>query len=447
MKKTFCKTFLIVIILFFTGCASVTERESSAGKPHVTDRLDATYEKDVLPYIIEQINRTAAAFYYDMDKFSRIMREHGLSVRYSESLIANVIVGNNEIGGVCQDYAWHFIDNYRGLGDVYYVGVDPGGETNLIRRIKPFEKSDIIFNDTMTAASYAENIYNRIISSAAREEGANYRWQDDNNQWTTFYTRTRNGTIYWTEDQSNQTPTTPFTKERIRINQGNFEAERNKIKEEYINTFYNQILQAQKERLSQGWVCWEQSLSSESAGWYISPAAFNSTKDGNLYLIEQIPIPTPASHAGETDPGEFYNHAWVRIIWRDMTIDIDPTWYDNGRPIDFGSVERIIPGSINTYPRITGDYRQLSNTKLISPITGKLKTGNNYTFIISSTDYSDFSIIINNNWNNFTKNNETGNFELNLTIPEGVDIIRISGVTVSINRRTGTGLIGYTVEK
>jgi len=446
MKKFILKIFYAAVILFLAGCASVIQRPDAAVKPHITDRPDATYENDVLPYIIEQINNTAAAFFYDIDKFNRILREQGLPVRNNDNLAGNFIAGNRETGGVCQDYASHFIDNYRGLGDIYYVGVDAGGEAELMRRIKLFEKSDIIISDIMTVNDFTENLYQRVINSGAREEGAYYKWQDDNMQWTAFYTRARNGTIYWTEDQSNPNPTAVFTKECIRINLKKYEEERNKQKEEYISRFYNQILQSHREHSSQGWAWgWWRSWNLEPVGLQIDPISFNSNKDGSLYLIEQIPIPTPLSHAGRTDG--FYNHAWVRIIFRDMTIDIDPTWYDNGRPIEFGAVAQIIPGRENTYPITYSNYSQLSGTKLISPVTGTLKSGNNYTFIISSTDYSAFSIIINDNWNNFTKNSATGNFELNLTIPKDVDTITISGVTVSGNRWSGAGLIGYNVEK
>jgi len=36
----------------------------------------------------------------------------------------------------------------------------------------------------------------------------------------------------------------------------------------------------------------------------------------------------------EEKKDELTNHAWVRIIWNGMTIDVDPTWYDNGLPLE-----------------------------------------------------------------------------------------------------------------
>jgi hypothetical protein len=52
-----------------------------------------------------------------------------------------------------------------------------------------------------------------------------------------------------------------------------------------------------------------------------------------LFLIEIISIPAPESHAGRTIE-QFSYHAWVRILWNGMVIDVDPTWYDNGLPFE-----------------------------------------------------------------------------------------------------------------
>jgi transglutaminase-like putative cysteine protease len=95
------------------------------------------------------------------------------------------------------------------------------------------------------------------------------------------------------------------------------------------------------------------------------------------------------------------------------------------------------------YPYTFSTYNQLSNTQLISPKTGTLKAGTSETFVMSSRDYVSFAIIINGEWNHFTKNSKTGNFELTLTIPPDVDSIKISGGPA----RTGThwGLVQYNV--
>jgi len=95
------------------------------------------------------------------------------------------------------------------------------------------------------------------------------------------------------------------------------------------------------------------------------------------------------------------------------------------------------------YPYTFMTYNQLPNTQLVSPVTGSLKAGSNETFVISSRDYSSFAIIINGEWNMFTKNNRTGNFELNLTIPANVQSIQISGGTA--RNATHWGLVRYNV--
>jgi len=95
------------------------------------------------------------------------------------------------------------------------------------------------------------------------------------------------------------------------------------------------------------------------------------------------------------------------------------------------------------YPFTFSNYNQLPNTQLVSPITGTLKAGSSETFVISSKDYSSFTIIINGEWNMFTKNNKTGNFELNLTVPANVQTIQISGGTA--RNVTHWGLVRYNV--
>ena len=448
MKKNFYISITVLFIFLFAGCASVqkqTEKKRGlAYQTQINDRPDASYEKDILPFIIEQINHTAAAFFYDLDKFNRSLAERGRPIR--ELTVENYIVGDNETGGVCQDYASHFIDNYKGLGEIFYVRVDYDGDASLLKRIKPFEKSDIVINDTMTVDAFVEKTYQYIIANEkANEEGANIKWQDEKEQWAVFYTRTRNGTIYWTETQTDFNTVTPFKKEHIKINQKNYQAERNRQREEFAEKFYSNILQSSDERKG-GWG-WSQGLRSESNGLSSAPVAFNTSNDGKLFLIEEISIATPKHHAGETDISIFSNHAWVRIAWRDKTIDIDPTWYDNGKPLEWGAVEEIIPNKINTYPVAYSSYLQLPNTRLISPITGTLQSGSTQTFIISSQDYSEFSVIINDEWHNFTKNNKTGNYELSLKIPSGIDTIDIFAVAVSGSRRSGTSLIKYNVVK
>ena len=443
MERVFHKTILVFLIFLLTGCTTVQKRPTDQLRK--VDRPDATYEKDIRPFIIEQINNTAKIFFYDLEEFNRFLNEQGLPLK--EGPVKNVIVGMNERGGVCQDYASHFIDNYRGLGEVYFLNVDDNGEAALQRRVKQFEKNDIIINDVKTVDSFIEETYQWIINSKAKEEGAYFKWQDKENQWAPFYTRTRNGTIYWTKDQSNSNPSIPFTKDLIKINMRNYQAARNREKEKHINSIYNEIIHSNKNKKK--FTSWGGSFEDyEKAGWHIEPLKFHTNKDGKLFLIEKTPIPTPLSHAGTTKKEDFFNHAWVRILWRGRTFDVESTWYDNGKPLEFGVIEEIIPDRVNTFPEVSSSFMELSNTKLIDvPMTGTLKSGNSYTFIISSTDYSIFSLIINGKRNDLIKNNKTGNHELiDFKLPRDIESISISGVTESGNMWKAVGLIGYKVE-
>jgi len=403
--------------------------------------LNATYEKDVLPFIMQQINHTAATFFYDLERFNKELNERGLPAITDP--VGNYIIGRNEIGGVCEDYASHFIDNYKGLGEIYFVGVNYDGEASLFRRVKLFEKTDIIINDIKTVDDFIEEIYQWVISNAKADE-SKYIWK--NAQWKTFYTRTRNGTIYWTENESERNPSIPFKKEHIKINLKNYQAERDRQREKYINEFYNYCIKHGKE-IKGIWSFNYDLLDFKLAGWNVDTLKFHVNKNGKLFLVEETSIPTPKFHAGETDIKKYSMHAWVRIVWRDMTIDIDPTWYDGGQPLEFGALEEIIPNRVNSFPVAYSSYKQSSNTKLISPLTGTLKSRNRYTFILSSTDYSAFAIVINDKWHYFTKNDKTGNYELNLLIPNDVDSIVISRVMASGNRLSGNGLIEYKVKK
>ena len=375
MKKTFCTAISVLTIFFLASCISVQgPAEQWQFAERAADRPDAVFENDVLPYIIEQLNHTAATFFYDLSMYNRSRAERGLPPRRER--VGNVIVGRNEIGGVCQDYASHFIDNYRGLGEIYFVSVCANGEARLLRRIKPFEKSDI--------------------------------------------------------------------EEHIRINLSNFQSARSREKEEFIAQFYSGVIRTNQEMSNRGGASsWQKSFHSGSLGLHIDRVNFFTNKHGKLFLMEETLIPTPVSHAGRTEG--FFNHAWVRIVWRDMTIDVEPTWFDNGLPLELGVIAEIVPGRINTFPTAFSSFSELPNTRLISPITGTLRAGDNYTFIISSTGSRIFSVIINDARNDFTRNNETGNFELHLTIPENVDTITIFEVRVSGLRQSWEGLIQYNV--
>lgn len=100
-------------------------------------------------------------------------------------------------------------------------------------------------------------------------------------------------------------------------------------------------------------------------------------------------------------------------------------------------------GKIQKYPQTFSTYNDVSNTQLISPKNGVLKSGATETFVLSSKDYTSFAIILDGNFNFFTKNAETGNFELTFDVPSNIDTLKISG---GKNQRSmHWGLVQYNV--
>ena len=285
--------------------------------------LIISHIKYLLPIIKEQMNNTAKTFFYDRRKCNRILRSQGLPlIKKRGYYLQNVIVGDNEIGGVCQDYAFHFVHNYNGPGQAYVVSVSVDGEAELIRLVKPFEKSDII-NDSESADLLRENIYKMVISD--RSKNTARRWEDDYEKWRPFYTKRINKTVYWSEKSfDSKTPLVPFRKDdHIIIHEENFK----KAKEVFIDNFYNYILQNQKD-MGEFRVI---SVNMEDPNLHLGKISVSlSAKNEKLFLVEEKSIPTPKSHAGHTVIEDFSDHAWVRIIWDEVTIDVEPTWYDGG---------------------------------------------------------------------------------------------------------------------
>jgi hypothetical protein len=97
------------------------------------------------------------------------------------------------------------------------------------------------------------------------------------------------------------------------------------------------------------------------------------------------------------------------------------------------------------YPNTFSNYLQLPNTQLVAPITGTLKGGDKVTFSISSRDYSYFAIVIKDQWNRFTRNNSTGNYELTMTVPNDLDTLEIMGSPTQNGQYWS--LVQYNIEK
>jgi hypothetical protein len=93
------------------------------------------------------------------------------------------------------------------------------------------------------------------------------------------------------------------------------------------------------------------------------------------------------------------------------------------------------------YPHTLPGYTEVSNTQLLSPTAGILKSGSSETFTVSTGDFTALAIVINGVQTRLAKN-DAGIFELNFTIPSGIDSLTLFG---SADERQYTGLIQYSV--
>jgi hypothetical protein len=95
------------------------------------------------------------------------------------------------------------------------------------------------------------------------------------------------------------------------------------------------------------------------------------------------------------------------------------------------------------FPQPFTGFGDSTGTKLISPMKGELKEGTEEYFAFDSKDFTRFAIIINEQFNFFSKN-RNGTHELTFTIPKDVTNIQIFGTK---NNRDYNGLIQYAVAK
>jgi hypothetical protein len=94
------------------------------------------------------------------------------------------------------------------------------------------------------------------------------------------------------------------------------------------------------------------------------------------------------------------------------------------------------------YPYTFSAYNNVSNTQLVSPIKGVLKSGETERFAIATKDFTKAAIIINGEFTQLVKNNRSGNYELDFTIPTGITELALYG---SKDGRQYTGLLRYIV--
>jgi len=319
----YIKTILLVMLIFtitiffLVSCAFIQKQQSE----QIAEQVEVSYEKDVYPFIVEQINNTASTFFYDGKRAINILKNDGILVYDNYESSENTIIGSNEIAGICQDYAYHFIDNYKGPGDVFIVSFYKG-KTLLEKRIKLFEKSDIKIHDIVSIDSFVNDLYQQVIYWE-NLEGFSLEWE--NEVCESFYFIVKNKEIYYSETPiDSDTPLVLFKKEHIKIDKEKYQAKRNREKEERVNKIYNNISNEYKDTNTFMHLIISYP-NIEDINIYV--------KDGKIYLVEENVIQTLEYHVGKKRE-ELNSHAWVRIIWNEMTIDVDPTWYDNGIPLE-----------------------------------------------------------------------------------------------------------------
>jgi hypothetical protein len=98
---------------------------------------------------------------------------------------------------------------------------------------------------------------------------------------------------------------------------------------------------------------------------------------------------------------------------------------------------------VRRFPDTYTAFDGVSNTNLISPINGLLKSGSTETFIIESRDFTRFAIIIDEEFIFFERINNNSPFKLVFEIPSDITELEIFG---SRNNRNYDGLLRYFVE-
>ncbi|MDR1839808.1 MAG: hypothetical protein LBQ93_09550 [Treponema sp.] len=332
MKKTFRIIFLFLIIFLLLGCSP---RQQLFPKNHKLSSKQfklKNKEEEILNFIIEQINNTASYFFYDdVNKALENRKGKGIPVPERITIINNIIAGDNEKGGVCIDYALHFIDNYTGPGEVYLFCIDEKGVANTEKRIKLFELSDIII-DLIPFDSFIEKAHKLILEKTDARFAAN-RWRND--LWGidddfVFFTKKINGIVYWAEkyEQFESDPLVLFRKEHIREAIVNYQLQ-DEYKENMAKLLFNYILEDYEKLLETKRIIYQPFVG--ETYWFLNNNPIYLYIAENIYLYEYKSVSTPKFHAGEIT---VFDHAWVRIIWNEMVIDIDPTWYDIGIPLE-----------------------------------------------------------------------------------------------------------------
>ena len=95
------------------------------------------------------------------------------------------------------------------------------------------------------------------------------------------------------------------------------------------------------------------------------------------------------------------------------------------------------------FPTAYRSYGETTNTKLLSPLGAVVKAGAEAKFEIQSKDFQAMALVVNGELQVMSKNQKTGNFEMSLVVPNGIEKL---DVMASKNGKNFTGLWFYTVK-
>jgi hypothetical protein len=156
-------------------------------------------------------------------------------------------------------------------------------------------------------------------------------------------------------------------------------------------------------------------------------AYFKVAENGMYYFIEDQ-FDTQRNNA----VSKIHGLLELSTSWMDPVISFNIKAADGYK--GYGSAARKYPFTYST-------FKDASNTKLISPVTGILKPDSTELFSISSKDYTRFAVIINGEFTYFEKK-PSGNYELSFKVPTGVQELTIAG---SKDGKSYTSLVRFDV--
>ncbi|MDR2094008.1 MAG: hypothetical protein LBP76_00625 [Treponema sp.] len=100
-------------------------------------------------------------------------------------------------------------------------------------------------------------------------------------------------------------------------------------------------------------------------------------------------------------------------------------------------------GSAKKYPFTYSAFKDAANTKLQSPLNGALKPGATVTFALTSRDYTQFALIIDDEFSPLFRKLPSNKYELEFDLPKKFDALAIYG---SRDGKSFTSLVKYDAE-